>query len=47
MHALRGHSVFEDGIYWPRVLDLSCALTANLAIWILLLQLPRILGQNI
>jgi hypothetical protein len=47
MHALRAQSVFADGIYWPRVLDLAWALTANLAIWALIVQLPHVIGQSV
>jgi hypothetical protein len=40
MHALRASTAFAGGIYWPRALDLAWALTANLAIWMLLLKAP-------
>jgi hypothetical protein len=43
MHALKSQAVFGQGICWRRVLDLSWALTANFAIWMLLLQLPSVL----
>jgi hypothetical protein len=43
MHALKSQAVFGEGICWRRVLDLSWALTANFAIWALLLELPSVL----
>lgn len=46
MHALRAQAAFGDGIYWARVLDLAWALTANFAIWILVLELPSVLQAS-
>lgn len=45
MHALRAQSVFADGIYWPRALDFAWLFTANVAIWMLVAQLPSVLRQ--
>ena len=42
MHALKSQAIFGEGICWRRVLDLSWALTANFAIWALLLELPSV-----
>jgi hypothetical protein len=44
MHALKAQAVFAEGIYWPRVLDLAWMLTANFAIWILIIKAPAVLG---
>jgi hypothetical protein len=44
MHALRAQSAFAGGIYWPRALDLAWTLTANLALWMLLLKAPSVFG---
>lgn len=47
MHALKSPALYDDGIYWTRVFDLTWALTANFAIWALVLDLPSVLGSAI
>ncbi len=42
-HALKTRAGAAEGVYWPRVLDLAVALTANFAIWTLILELPSVL----
>jgi hypothetical protein len=42
MHALKSQAVFGGGICWHRVLDLSWALTANFAIWALIVSAPSV-----
>jgi hypothetical protein len=43
MHALKAQAVFGQGICWTRALDLAWALTANFAIWALILELPSVI----
>jgi hypothetical protein len=43
MHALKSRAIYGQGIYWTRALDLAWMLTANFALWALLLQAPTIL----
>jgi hypothetical protein len=45
MHALKSQAVFGERICWRRVLDLSWALTANFAIWSLIVELPHVVSS--
>ena len=44
-HAFKLQPGSTQGIYWPRMLDLAMALTANFALWALILELPDVVRQ--
>lgn len=46
MHALKSQAVFGEGICWRRALDLSWALTANFAVWLLIAQAPMVFSLS-
>jgi hypothetical protein len=43
MHALNPPGLYDQGLCWTRAFDLTWALTANFAIWALIINLASML----